>query len=49
MAIGIEHIAPLLPADWPGTKLGVMPGDLTAFAPSGFGGKLPLTVRPAVG
>ena len=27
MGIGIEDIAPLLPADWRGTKLRAMPGD----------------------
>jgi hypothetical protein len=50
MAIGIEHIAPLLPADWPGiagaTKPPVMPGDLTQFIPSGFGGGVPVVMRP---
>lgn len=50
MAIGIEHIAPLLPADWPGiagaTKLPVMPGDLRQFIASGFGGGVPVVMRP---
>src|SRR5262245_9616830 len=46
MAIGIEDIATLLPADWPGTKLAVLPGDLTQFVTSGFGGGVPVVMRP---
>lgn len=46
MAIGIEDIAPLLPADWPGTKLPEMPGDLARRVTGGFGGDVPAVVRP---
>lgn len=45
MAIGIEELATLLPADWPGQKLAVMPGDLSRYVTAGFG-DAPLVVRP---
>lgn len=45
MAIGIEHMAPLLPADWPGRHLDIMPGDLGRYMPSGFGAT-PMVIRP---
>ena len=45
MAIGIEDIAPLLPADWPGTKLPEMPGDLACRVTGGFGGDVPAVVH----
>jgi hypothetical protein len=46
MAIGIEHIAPLLPEDWPGRVLSPPPGDLSRFMTGGFGGGVPVVVRP---
>lgn len=46
MAIGIEHIAPLLPADWPGRTLATMPGDLDVYVTAGFGAAVPPVVRP---
>lgn len=46
MAIGIEHIAPLLPAEWPGRNLEVMPGDLGYYVTSGFGAGASPMVRP---
>lgn len=46
MTIGIEHIAPLLPADWPGRQLEVMPGDLGYYVTAGFGAGASPLVRP---
>lgn len=36
----------ILPADWPGKKLRVMPGDLTQYIPQGLGLGGPVIVRP---
>ncbi len=46
MTIGIEHIAALLPADWPGRELDPMPGDLDSYVTSGFGGAGPMVIQP---
>lgn len=46
VTIGIEHIAALLPADWPGRELETMPGDLDSYVTSGFGGAGPLVIQP---
>lgn len=46
MTIGIEHIAPLLPADWPGRQLEMMPGDLGIYVTSGFGASVTPVVQP---
>ena len=42
----LAELIPMLPADWPGRALPVMPGDLTGFMPQGLGLAAPLVLRP---
>ena len=42
----LAEVVPVLPADWPGRALPVMPGDLTGFVPQGMGLGAPLVLRP---
>lgn len=42
----IEDVVRVSPAEWPGQRLAVQPGDLEQFAPTGLGLDVPAVVRP---
>jgi hypothetical protein len=46
MNYSIDDFVTVSPPVWPGKELHVQPGDLTRFAPMGFGLGMPLTLMP---